>query len=217
MQSTMPKQYLMLGERTLIQHVLHTFDSHPKISSVRVLISADDIFWQPGWLKACHKCSLHLCGGATRAETVLNGLNVLQQIAQPDDWILVHDAARPGLTHAMIDRLIEKVGQDAQGGILALPVADTLKREDEHHHIVETIPRALLWQAQTPQMFHYQDLLAALTQYLLRAPTDEAQVMEWAGYRPRLVLGGLRNLKVTYPEDLQVLNALMDADFEDNT
>ena len=125
-----------------------------------------------------------------------------------DDWVLVHDAARPGLTHQMLDRLLSELEHDPVGGLLALPLADTLKQSDAFNHVAKTIPRAQLWQAQTPQMFRYGLLKQALTSYNGQS-TDEAEAVEALGLQPKLVQGELRNLKVTYPQDLALLEALL--------
>lgn len=209
MQSTLPKQYLSLLGAPLLRHVIQRFESCEEIASITIVIATDDQDWQPSLLEGCQKTQVMPCGGTTRAESVLNGLNALRDLVKPADWILVHDAARPGIDHVMLQRLINTVGASDTGGILALPLADTLKRADEQGHITETIPREHLWQAQTPQMFRYADLHNALNTYLTRQPTDEAQAMEWMGKRPKLVLGNLKNMKVTYPDDLQVVAALM--------
>lgn len=209
MQSTLPKQYLTLLGEPILRHVVQRFESLEQITSITIVIAEDDLDWQPSLLDGCQKTQVMPCGGVTRAESVLNGLNALRDLVEPDDWILVHDAARPGIDHEMLQRLINAVGTSDTGGILALPLADTLKRADNHGQVSETIPRQHLWQAQTPQMFRYADLHNALNTYLSRHPTDEAQAMEWMGKQPRLVLGSVKNMKVTYPDDLQVVAALM--------
>jgi len=209
MQSTLPKQYLSLLGQPLLRHVIQRFESCEQIDSITIVIAEDDLDWQPSLLDGCQKTQVISCGGATRAESVLNGLKALRDRVQPADWMLVHDAARPGIDQEMLQRLMDAVGTSDTGGILALPLADTLKRADHQGGITETIPREHLWQAQTPQMFRYVDLHNALHTYLSRHPTDEAQAMEWMGKQPQLVLGSLKNMKVTYPDDLQVVAALM--------
>jgi 2-C-methyl-D-erythritol 4-phosphate cytidylyltransferase len=126
----------------------------------------------------------------------------------PDDWILVHDAARPGLSNLLLSHLLTTLENDPVGGLLALPLADTLKRADSHQRVSATVPRANLWQAQTPQMFRYATLKEALIQFN-GSPTDEAEAVEALGLKPNLVIGELRNLKVTYVQDLAVVSALM--------
>ncbi|MDF0378850.1 2-C-methyl-D-erythritol 4-phosphate cytidylyltransferase [Methylophilus sp. YYY-1] len=209
MQSSRPKQYLPLNGEPLLKHVIQTFESFAAITSISVVIAEDDQDWQPALLAGCQKTRVLLCGGATRAESVLNGLRALNAQVQARDWILVHDAARPGIDHEMLLRLIDSVGDDDTGAILALPLADTLKRAGTQTTIAETIPRNHLWQAQTPQMFRYAELQSALSHSIEKQPTDEAQAMEWMGHHPKLVQGSLKNMKVTYPDDLQVVAALM--------
>lgn len=195
----LPKQYLDLLGRPLLWHTLQVFERHPEISSVHVVIAADDTVWTRHDWSACHKLHLHRCGGATRAQTVLAGLRAMA-VAE-DDWILVHDAARPCLSLVALNRLMTRLGDDAVGGILAIPVADTLKRAGEGGRIAATVPRTGLWGAQTPQMFRLGLLLQALTQ-AGDAVTDEASAIEALGLAPLLVEGDPANLKVTHPADL---------------
>jgi 2-C-methyl-D-erythritol 4-phosphate cytidylyltransferase len=152
------------------------------------------------------------CGGETRSATVYNGLLAARDAMNGDDWILVHDAARPCVSTAAIDRLIAEIGDDEAGGLLAVPVADTLKRSDGDSRIVSTERREGLWQAQTPQMFRYGFLVEALRRCGPDAVTDEAGAIERIGLKPRLVKGELRNMKVTYPEDLALAALVLKAD-----
>lgn len=207
-----PKQYLSLNGKPLIQHVIKVFDQAAKISSINVILSAADAHWQDSQLNLSSKMQVHYCGGSTRAETVLNGLNAISAQAAVDDWILVHDAARPGLSNRLLSQLLNTLEEDNVGGLLALPLADTLKRADGEQRVSETVPRNNLWQAQTPQMFRYATLKQALTAFK-GTPTDEAEAIEALGLKPKLVTGELRNLKVTYPQDLAVLSALLDTNF----
>jgi len=195
----LPKQYLDLLGRPLLWHTLQVFERHPDISSVHVVIAADDTVWTRHDWSACHKLHLHRCGGATRAQTVLAGLHAMA-VAE-NDWILVHDAARPCLSLVALNRLMTRLGDDAVGGILAIPVADTLKRAGEGGRIAATVPRTGLWGAQTPQMFRLGLLRQALTQ-TGDAVTDEASAIEAMGLAPLLVEGDPANLKVTHPADL---------------
>lgn len=202
-----PKQYLTLDGQALIQHVIRVFDQSPHIRSIHVILSEQDAHWRNAYLNASNKANVHYCGGETRAETVLNGLNAMQDSVAEDDWILVHDAARPGLTNRLLTQLISSLQDDEVGGLLALPLADTLKMSDAESRVAKTIPRDQLWQAQTPQMFKYATLKRALESFN-GSPTDEAEAIEALGLKPKLVTGELRNLKVTYPQDLAVLSAL---------
>lgn len=203
-----PKQYLNLQGKPLIQHVIEVFEAASQISSIHIILSADDQHWSGIKLNANSKCQVYYCGGDTRAVTVLNGLLAITQQVSEDDWILVHDAARPGLTNQLLSHLLTTLENDAVGGLLALPLADTLKRADAQQRVSATVPRADLWQAQTPQMFRYAMLKEALSKFN-GSPTDEAEAIEALGFKPKLVVGKLRNLKVTYVQDLAVVSALM--------
>ena len=198
-----PKQYLDIHGRPMIWHAIRAFEGHPAIARVYVVISPEDGWWDGyNWSAFAHLTVLR-CGGATRAESVLNGLKSMAGDVGKDDWVLVHDAARPCLSRTLLDKLFSEVDGDAVGGILAAPVADTLKREGEGGRIQETVPRAGLWGAQTPQMFQHGLLTRALLQ-AGTAVTDEASAVEALGLSPRLVESDLTNLKVTYPRDLEV-------------
>ncbi len=202
-----PKQYLDLLGRPLIYHTLAALTAHPDIDRVWVVLSPDDEWWgHYDWSQLGAKLETVRCGGATRAESVTNGLKAAAMVAGDDDWVLVHDAARPCLSAAMIDAMIAELASDPVGGILAVPVADTLKRADAEQRVAATEPRDGLWQAQTPQMFRYGLLGAALDKS--RDVTDEAGAVEALGHKPRLVRGDATNLKVTYPADL-VLAAMI--------
>jgi 2-C-methyl-D-erythritol 4-phosphate cytidylyltransferase len=213
MQNVLPKQYMPLAGKPIISHTIQTFFLHPRIASIHVALNADDLFWRDLPLDPTSKLKLHYTGGESRSETVLNTLLAMQ--AADDDWVLVHDAARPGLTHALLDKLLNTLENDAVGGLLALPVADTLKKSGENHKIEQTVERTDLWQAQTPQMFKYSVLKHALQANskaaaggMANISTDEAEAIEALGLQPTLVAGELRNLKITYPQDLELLEAL---------
>ena len=210
MGAELPKQYLPLLGKPMIHHTLSIFCVHPAISRVFVILSPDDTGWEQYDFSALgDKVEVLRCGGATRAETVLNGLNAIADQTKADDWILVHDAARPCLTQSMLDGLLAELADDETGGLLAVPVADTLKREGKNGRVDHTEPRAGLWRAQTPQMFRYGLLRAALRASGTDAPTDEAQAVEFLGRAPQLVMGDGHNLKVTYPEDLVIAELLL--------
>jgi len=195
-----PKQYLRLAGVPLIRHALATLCAVPAIERVYVVLAPDDRHW-PGFDELGSKLRVLRCGGVTRAESVSNGLAEMAREVAADDWVLVHDAARACLTVAHVEKLIDEVDGDPVGGILAVPVADTLKRETEGR-IESTVPRERLWQAQTPQMFRH----GMLSRALAAAPvvTDEASAVEALGMRPRLVAADATNLKVTYPLDLHL-------------
>ncbi len=202
MGSEMPKQYLPLLGKPLIHHTLSVFTSHPRIDRIFVVLSPGDTDWMPP--VGTDKLTVLRCGGATRAETVLNGLEAMADVVDAQDWVLVHDAARPCLSQVLLDRLLDQLAQDLVGGLLAVPVADTLKRADAAGRVACTESREGLWRAQTPQMFRHGMLRAALQAMGTDIPTDEAQAIEHLGHAPRLVLGDGQNLKVTYPEDLLI-------------
>ncbi len=202
-----PKQYLPLAGKPLLRHTLGVLAAVPAIARVFVILAPDDTHWDDfDWRDLEPRLSILLCGGATRAESVTRGLRAMREQVGADDWILVHDAARACLTRAHVEKLIAEVGNDPVGGLLAVPVADTLKRAQELSsdgiRVVATVPREGLWQAQTPQMFRY-GLLAEALEYA-QTVTDEASAIEALGLRPRLVAADATNLKVTYPLDLQL-------------
>ena len=202
-----PKQYLSLLGRPLIYHTLAALVACPDIDRVWVVLSPDDPYWhQHDWSDLGAKLETVRCGGATRADSVSNGLQAAAMVAAQDDWVLVHDAARPCLSAEMLAALFHQLADDPVGGILAVPVADTLKRADVEQRVASTEPRDGLWQAQTPQMFRYGRLCEALEQ--CREVTDEAGAIEALGLKPKLVRGDATNLKVTYPADL-VLAAMI--------
>lgn len=211
MQSAAPKQYLPLNGKPILRHAIDTFEAMDQVSQVFIVIAPEDAYWTDALLLGCHKTQVLSCGGESRAASVYQGLQAMLSYVNEEDWVLVHDAARPGLDVGMVQRLIDAIGSTDVGGLLALPLADTLKRADATQHVAETIPREALWQAQTPQMFKAGMLQQALAMHLHRLPTDEAQAMEWAGHVPKLVLGDLKNLKITYPHDVAVVSALMQA------
>jgi 2-C-methyl-D-erythritol 4-phosphate cytidylyltransferase len=202
----LPKQYLPLAGQPMIAHALNTLCSCPRISMVFVVLAPDDtMFHTYDWSRFGDKLQPLFCGGERRSDTVLNGL--IASELEPDDWVLVHDAARPCLTQAHLDKLIAELRDDAVGGILAVPVADTLKRENDIGRIARTEDRAGLWQAQTPQMFR----AGLLAQALQASPqvTDEASAIEALGLHPKLVPGEPANFKVTYPQDLLLAELLL--------
>lgn len=208
-----PKQYLSLHGKPLIQYVIKVFEQANKVNAIHIILSEEDAHWRSTYLHLSSKLQVYYCGGESRAQTVLNGLNAISDQVAADDWILVHDAARPGLSNLMLNHLLTTLEDDAVGGLLALPLADTLKRADNEQRVSATLPRNDLWQAQTPQMFRYATLKKALMNFE-GTPTDEAEAIEALGLTPKLVTGELRNLKVTYPQDLAVLSALLSSNFE---
>lgn len=213
MQAQYPKQYLPVAGKPMLLHVLHTFATSPDIDHTYVVVSADDgyisdLAAQLG--EDASKVTILHNGGASRQESVLNGLDSIAAQAQPQDWILVHDAARPGLTHALIHTLVTTLADDPVGGLLAMPVVDTLKTSQDGQ-VTGTVPRNGMWSAQTPQMFRYQVLHDAMqaARAHLHMITDDASAIEMAGMQPKLVEGALRNFKLTHPQDVLLAEFLL--------
>jgi 2-C-methyl-D-erythritol 4-phosphate cytidylyltransferase len=201
-----PKQYLTLGDRTMLEHSIAAMLSDARVDAVFVVVAPTDTRW-PEFRLDDERVEFLPVGGASRAESVRNGLIAIAARTDDDDRVLVHDAARPCLTEAQLGRLIDEVGVDGSGGLLAIPLADTLKRGEEGR-VGMTLDRASMWCAQTPQLFRVGSLRAALSG-ALDAVTDESSAMERAGHAPRLVLGSASNLKVTTPEDLVLARAIL--------
>lgn len=199
----MPKQYLEVASQPLIAYTLHALLSHPGVEGVVVALSAGDTYW-PGWTAFAEKPVMTCLGGASRAESVLAGLHALPDHVRADDFVLVHDAARPNLAHSDLDRLLDLGRADPVGAILAAPVRDTLKRVGDDGGIDDTEPRDRLWRAFTPQLFRRMQLSRALQAALDSGidVTDEAMAMELQRLRPLLVEGREDNFKVTTPADL---------------
>lgn len=198
-----PKQYLALRGRPILLHTLERLCDHPLIAGVWVGISADDPYWL-GLQFAHPRFRGAYAGGAQRAATVLNGLRVMEAHAHLNDWVLVHDAVRPCVRADDIDRLIDAASTHADGALLGLPLADTVKRVNLAHEVVETVPRESLWRALTPQMFRPRALRDAL-ECAARdgvTVTDEASAIERAGGRPLMVAGQADNIKITVPGDI---------------
>ncbi|OJW58695.1 MAG: 2-C-methyl-D-erythritol 4-phosphate cytidylyltransferase [Thiobacillus sp. 65-1059] len=207
------KQYLDLNSLPMIAHAMMVLAREPRIARIFVVLSPTDKRWNNyAWQGWEERIEVLRCGGATRAETVLNGLDAISRVCAADDWVLVHDAARPCLPDEMLAKLLDEAAADPVGGLLAVPVADTLKRAAAEPasgtRAEATVPRAGLWQAQTPQMFRHGTLVQAL-----RAAgsdmTDEASAIEQLGLQPRLVESDSRNLKVTYPQDLELAGLIL--------
>jgi 2-C-methyl-D-erythritol 4-phosphate cytidylyltransferase len=190
----------------MVLHTLAAFASVPRLAGVLVVVAAEDRFFE----NQGATCLIAHRGGSTRAGSVLNGLRALrEQGADATDWVLVHDAARCLITPEQINTLIDACLSDAVGGLLALKLPDTLKRE-AGGRVAETVERADKWLAQTPQMFPLARLEQAL-QLAGDAVTDEASAMEWMGQRPLLVEGSAQNFKVTYPQDFALAEAVLRA------
>jgi 2-C-methyl-D-erythritol 4-phosphate cytidylyltransferase len=210
MDRQLPKQYLELSGRPLLHYSLVRLCAHAGIEQVFVVLApGDPYFSQFDWRQFAPKLEPLYCGGETRAASVFNGLLAARDAIAASDWVLVHDAARPCLGAAELERLISELAADETGGLLAVPVADTLKRANREGRVVRTEPRDELWQAQTPQMFRYRLLLEALRAADHARVTDEARAIEHLGLKPRLVMGEARNIKVTYPQDLALAELIL--------
>ena len=218
----------------MIYHALAALCQFPAIKEVYVALSAGDEWWTHyDWSDLGPRLNVLRCGGATRAETVLNALEAMRATSvdsvdsldangspkigdvADDDWVLVHDAVRPCLSHTMIGALLDELKDDPIGGLLAVPLADTLKRAGSDQRISATKSRDGLWQAQTPQMFRYRrlrDAMSAAMQGNVGGQinlTDEASALEAAGLSPRLVQADASNFKITYPADLQLAELIL--------
>jgi 2-C-methyl-D-erythritol 4-phosphate cytidylyltransferase len=210
------KQYALLGDRTVLETALQPFLDDPQCVGGSLLLAADD----PHRSRLAAGLPSHVSvddGGAERAHSVCNGLRALEARAGAEDWVLVHDAARPALSAADLQRLLHYGGRDAVGALLAAPVADTVKRAQDDggqvgvRRCAATLPREALWLAQTPQMFRYAPLRAALERAVAdgRTPTDEAQAMEWQGHAALLVQAQDSNIKITTTTDLLLAQAIL--------
>ncbi|MBL6734629.1 MAG: 2-C-methyl-D-erythritol 4-phosphate cytidylyltransferase [Shewanellaceae bacterium] len=204
-----PKQYLKIGDKTILEYAVESLLAHPRIEQVVVALHAEDRFFAELALAEDPRV-LVTQGGSERASSVLNALHEQTEIT-PSTWALVHDAARPCLTRTDLDTLIDACDAQCVGGVLATPVRDTLKRSNMSQQVVGTVCRQSLWHALTPQLFPWFDLRQALSQALADGVevTDEASAMEWSGHTVQLVPGRLDNIKVTHPTDLGLVEAIL--------
>lgn len=209
--TSVPKQYQHVAGQSMVMHSLQALAQVPQLASGWVILSPDDahVWNEPGWPAHFQRLA---CGGASRAESVFNGLQAMLATGlDPQDWVLVHDAARCLVEPESVSRLIDICQHDAVGGLLALPLPDTLKSE-EGGRALATVSREHKWLAQTPQMFRLQalhDALAAVAASGFAGITDEASAMERLGLRPRLVEGSAQNFKITYPADFALAEAIL--------
>lgn len=209
MQADRPKQYLDLDGKTVIEHTLQRLASHPEIEGIVVAIAQDDPWWSQLKLEMDN---IHVvAGGAERADSVFNALTALADLTDNDPWVLVHDAARPCLRHQDIDYMLASLSDHAAGGILGVPVNDTVKRTNAEHEITATVSRQDLWRASTPQMFRLQALKQALKSAKEQqlTITDEASAMELTGAKPMMVEGHSDNIKITVPQDLALASLFL--------
>jgi len=205
-----PKQYLTLHGKPLLLLTLERLAAHPRVAGLMVSLAADDRFW-PGLTTCAGKPVATAAGGAQRSDSVLAGLLALRRKVRDEDFVLVHDAARPCVLAGDIARLID-LGIPAGGALLAAPLRDTLKRADTSDRVDTTEPRERRWRALTPQLFRLCDLIHALESAHAEGieATDEAMAMERLGHRPLLVEGAESNIKVTTPADLALAEFLME-------
>lgn len=205
-----PKQYASLAGVPLLRRTIDALNGSIVLETVFVVLAPDDKLYAERVGSIAGVVPLY-CGGRSRGESVANGLARIGEHATADDWVLVHDAVRPCLDVAMLNRLLHELEDEPVGGLLAVPLADTLKRAETGAGLraAATEARAGLWCAQTPQMFRYAILHHALRQADAATITDEAQAVEALGVKPRLVLGSPANIKVTYPDDLALAEAIL--------
>ena len=205
-----PKQYIEVSNKTIIEHTIKCFLDREEIEKVVVAISNTDEYW-PELQISKHEKVITAPGGAERYQSVFNGLKELQDKAEQNDWVLVHDAARPCLSQSAIDRLMIELREHEVGGILAMPCRDTMKRSNEKREIIDTVERESLWHAQTPQMFKYEKLYSAISDVLKKdiVVTDEAMAIELSGFKPLLVRGQQENIKITHKDDLKYLETYL--------
>jgi 2-C-methyl-D-erythritol 4-phosphate cytidylyltransferase len=209
MGDVVPKQYLPIAGKPMMYHSIETLASVPRIECVCVVLSPLDRQWKEhDWTALGPKVEPLYAGGAHRADSVGNALKHLASRLEKDDWVLVHDAARPCIDRELVEQFLDEVGDDPIGGLLAMPLADTLKSAGEGLRVAATIPRLNLWRAQTPQMFRFELLRRGLEN--TPDATDEAQAVESVGYSaPRLVQGENTNIKVTFAEDLKLAEMIL--------
>lgn len=205
MQAELPKQYLKLTDKTIIEHTLDRLLSHPAVSGAVVILNADDKHWAELNYQPC-KPIIFATGGEQRQHSVYNGLQALSLHLKQDCHVLVHDAVRPLVSHQDISQLLQAVDQQDDGALLAAPVTDTLKQQNADGNVDQTISRDKLWRAFTPQIFR-ASILAKALQYVEESRceiTDDASAIEAIGLKPKLVLGSSENIKITLPEDLKL-------------
>jgi 2-C-methyl-D-erythritol 4-phosphate cytidylyltransferase len=208
---SLPKQYLDINGQPLIMYTLQALARVSRIEKIIVVLSPEDQHWRglvandsPAWKLLLTRVETINVGGKSRRDSVLNGLNAIEFA---DVWIMVHDAARPCIRSELIEQFIDELENDSVGGLLALPLSDTIKLDDGNLRVAKTLSRENIWRAQTPQMFKFDLLKKALT----ASPnaTDEAEAIEATGHQPKLVMGDSANLKVTYATDLKLAKMLL--------
>jgi len=203
MDSDIPKQYLPLYGKTVIEYTLQKLSTIAALSGIIVAIAEDDPYWPKIHVDVAKPITV-VKGGEERCHSVLNALTHLQAYCQPHDWVLVHDAARPCVLSSDLHQLVDSLRDNEVGGLLGIPVRDTMKRADQDGFVQKTVEREGLWHALTPQMFRFHVLYYALCSALEQEQlvTDEASAIELAGFSPKMIEGHSENIKITRPEDL---------------
>lgn len=211
MRSDRPKQYLTLAGQPILTRVVNLFSSHAKIEKVVVVLHAKDHWW-PTLTFSHPEKMVTVIGGDERMHSVFLGLDFLSDFAKEDDWAIVHDASRPNVQSHDIDSLISALKNNDVGGLLGLPLVDTIKRVNQNRLVEETIPRENLWQAQTPQCFRYGLLKKAIHFALQnkKIVTDESGAIELLNLKPKMILGNQQNFKITFPEDLALAERFLE-------
>ncbi len=210
MQADRPKQYLDLEGKMVVEHTLQRLADHPQIEGIIVAVAENDPWWSQVTVNTDRP--IHLVdGGTERAHSVLNALTALAKITDDDPWVLVHDAVRPCLRHQDIDQMLDTLRDHPVGGILGIPVTDTVKRTSADHQIIDTVERQGLWRASTPQMFRLNTLKNVLQMAKEKqlTVTDEASAIELAGLAAMMVEGHADNIKITVPQDLALASLFL--------
>ena len=208
MGSTTPKQFSNFHGKTILEYVESIFSKLSAIKTITIALNKKQKYIESLNCQFSNKTTLIDCGGSNRSETVLNALSIIGEDIQKKDWIMVHDAARVGITESLVNNFIREIVDDKVGGILAIPALDTVKRVDKKQQIIRTEKRDEIWLAQTPQMFRFDLLNKALTSFKGN-PTDESEAIEAFGLSPKIVKGSLVNFKITYPDDLMRVEKLI--------
>ena len=208
MGSTTPKQFSNFHGKTILEYVESIFSKLATIKTITIALNKKQKYIESLNCQFSNKTTLIDCGGSNRSETVLNALSIIGEDIQKKDWIMVHDAARVGITESLVNNFIREIVDDKVGGILAIPALDTVKRVDKKQQIIRTEKRDEIWLAQTPQMFRFDLLNKALTSFKGN-PTDESEAIEAFGLSPKVVKGNLVNFKITYPDDLMRVEKLI--------
>ena len=214
--SPLPKQFSSIGTKTIIEWIEFIFSNVSSISSISIAVNPNEHYIENISLRFSAKTTVYKSGGDTRSETVLNTLNHIKKNVDSNDWVMVHDAARLGINESMINKFISEIDGHKVGGIMAIPVSDTVKRVDKLGIIIGTENRNEIWLAQTPQMFRYKILKKAIEQFE-GSPTDECEAVELLGLKPKIFPGNTSNFKVTYPEDMEHIKAIFHPDSEGET